>query len=56
LISPLPDHGSVGTSAVCATKLDAILSPNAHMAFSEGPMKEMLFLCSSSGNLGFSDA
>ena len=56
MISPLPDHGSVGTSAVWATKLDAILSPNAHMAFSEGPIKEMLFLCSSSGNLGFSDA
>jgi hypothetical protein len=56
LNSPLPDHGSVGTSAVWATKLDAILSPNAHIAFSDGPMKEMLFLWSNSGNFGFSDA
>jgi hypothetical protein len=56
LNSPLPDHGNVGTSAVCATKFDAILSPNAHIAFSDGPMKVILFLCNNSGNLGFSDA
>ena len=43
-------------SAVWATILEAILSPRAHMAFSGGPMKAMLFLINSSGSLGFSEA
>lgn len=36
--------------------LEAILSPSAHIAFSGGPIKAMLFLCRSSGSLGFSEA
>ncbi len=53
---PDPDQESVGMSAVWATILEAILSPSAHMAFSGGPMKAMLFLINNSGSLGFSDA
>lgn len=53
---PEPDQGNVGISAVCATIEDAILSPRAHIAFSGGPMKAMLCLCSNSGSFGFSDA
>lgn len=32
-------------SAVCATILEAILSPKAHIAFSGGPMKAIFCLC-----------
>lgn len=53
---PEPDHGNVGISAVWATIDDAILSPNAHIAFSGGPIKAILFLCNNSGNFGFSEA
>ena len=53
---PEPDQGSVGICAVCATILEAILSPRAHMARSGGPIKAILFLCNNSGNFGFSDA
>ena len=34
---PEPLHGSVGTPALCATMLDAILSPSDHIALSLGP-------------------
>ena len=36
--NPVPDQGNVGTPAVCATILDAILSPSNHMDVSDGPM------------------
>ncbi len=56
LVYFLPDQGSVGTPAVCATMLDAILSPSNHMACSDGPMNMIPFLAKSSGSFGFSDA
>jgi len=46
----------VGISAVCATILEAILSPRANIAFSGGPMKAILFLSNSLGSSGFSEA
>ena len=53
---PEPDQGSVGMSAVCATMLEAILSPKAHIAFSGGPKNITPCLCRSSGSFGFSEA
>lgn len=55
-IIPEPDQGNVGIFAVCATILEAILSPRANIAFSGGPMKAILFLSNSLGSSGFSDA
>ena len=40
-VNPDPDHGKVGTPAVCATMLDAILSPSNHIDVSDGPMNIM---------------
>lgn len=53
---PEPDHGNVGISAVCATILEAILSPRANIAFSGGPINAILFLSNSFGSSGFSEA
>jgi len=53
---PEPDQGNVGISAVCATMLEAILSPRANIAFSGGPIKAILFLSNSLGSSGFSEA
>ena len=52
----LPDQGRVGTPAVCATMLEAILSPSSHIACSEGPINMIPFLAKSSGSFGFSEA
>lgn len=38
LCSPVPLHGRVGTPTVCATIVDAILSPRAHIAEAGGPV------------------
>ena len=51
---PVPFHCNVGTPALCATILEAILSPRDRMAFAGGPIKVMLHLASRSGSLGFS--
>lgn len=56
LTIPEPDHGRVGISAVCATILEAILSPRANIAFSGGPINAILFLSNNLGSSGFSEA
>lgn len=56
LILPEPDQGNVGISAVCATILEAILSPRANIAFSGGPIKAILFFSNRLGSSGFSEA
>merc|ERR1719319_1707202 len=54
--SPDPDHGRVGTPAVCATMLLAILSPRSHIASELGPKNLIPAMLSNLGNLAFSEA
>mmetsp|Transcript_9171 Transcript_9171/g.18467 ORF Transcript_9171/g.18467 Transcript_9171/m.18467 type:complete len:223 (-) Transcript_9171:562-1230(-) len=55
-VSPSPLHGMLGTPAVCAKMLAAILSPSAAITFELGPMNLMPSASNASGSRGFSEA